>query len=134
MAAKNNLKVENLLFALGAVVIFAEGYRLGQESQNIIIKLNVLIAAKALADTGAYNAHVERIIDGIIQQSVPVKGGYMYNSTTGALQYYNGSAWVPAPRFTAQFLAILKLVNHPGRLSLSLISSLPTPSLRTRAW
>jgi subtilisin family serine protease len=72
---------------------------------------NVLIAAKALATTGAYSTYVERLIEGIINQSVPVKGGYMYNSSTGAMQYYNGSTWLPATRYTAQFVAILRLTD-----------------------
>lgn len=80
---------------------------------------NVLSAMNSLASTGTYSSYMEMLIDGIINQSVPVKGGYAYNSTTGAMQYYNGSAWLPATRYTALFVAIMQKVD-PSTYSLEI--------------
>jgi hypothetical protein len=83
-----------------------------EDAQAWQLLSNVLTVMNSLASTGTYKSYVEKLIDGIINQDVPVKGGYAYNSTTGAMQYYNGSAWVPATRYTALLVGIMKKANQ----------------------
>lgn len=75
---------------------------------------NVLSVMNSLASTSAYQSYVERLSDGILNQDVPVRGGYAYNYSTGAVQYYGGSSWLPATRYTAMFVAVMQKTN-PGK-------------------